>query len=120
MTLKQLSVSSGIVLLTTACLKLLKHSTVTKQTPKGVFYSIATLNRNNTMTKETNNNEAQATEKMQNVKDWLLAGVFTVTLGAVLAALFYYLEDLIAGLFIITVFSGIVLLTTACLKLLKN
>jgi len=44
------------------------------------------------MTKEANNNEA---------KDWLLAGAFTVTLGAVLAALFYYLEDLIAGLFII-------------------
>jgi len=72
------------------------------------------------MTKETNNNEAQATEKMQNVKDWLLAGVFTVTLWIVLAALFYYLEDLMAGLFIITVFSGILLLTTACLKLLKH
>lgn len=48
------------------------------------------------MTKETNNNEA---------KDWLLAGVFTVTLGAVLAALFYYLDDLMAGLFIIVVLS---------------
>jgi len=57
------------------------------------------------MTKETNNNEAQATEKMLNIKGWLLAGVFTVTLWAVLAALFYYLKDLIAGLFVITVLS---------------
>lgn len=57
------------------------------------------------MTKETNNNEAQATEEMLNIKGWLLAGVFTVTLWAVLAALFYYLEDLIAGLFVITVLS---------------
>lgn len=57
------------------------------------------------MTKETNNNEAQATEEMLNIKGWLLAGVFTVTLWAVLAALFYYLKDLIAGLFVITVLS---------------
>lgn len=57
------------------------------------------------MTKETNNNEAQAAEKMLNIKGWLLAGVFTVTLWAVLAALFYYLKDLIAGLFVITVLS---------------
>jgi len=56
------------------------------------------------MTKETNNNEAQATEEMLNIKGWLLAGVFTVTLWAVLAALFYYLGDLRAGLFIIGIF----------------
>jgi len=59
------------------------------------------------MTKETNNNEAQTTEKMQNVKDWLLAGVFSVTLWAVLAALFYFLDDLKAGLVVLLLFIAV-------------
>lgn len=42
--------------------------------------------------------------KKKELKDWLLAGVFTVTLWAALAALFYYLEDLIAGLVVVLLF----------------